>query len=143
MSELPERILDKIAFEPITGCWLWTAIKGHTGYAQVGIGKRTGARAHKVIYEMLIGPVPKGLELDHLCRTRACVNPYHLEPVTHQQNMRRGFFGSKQTCPQGHAYNEQNTRILIDKTNLPRRDCRVCKNQRERERYARRLSNVP
>ena len=72
------------------GCWLWRkALGGGTGYGQLRMNGRTH-NAHRVMYERLVGPVPEGLVLDHLCRVRACVNPDHLEPVTFAENMRRG-----------------------------------------------------
>lgn len=76
------------------GCWLWRGTRGSSGYGQICIRgpHRTRAirGAHRVLYEMLRGPVPEGLELDHLCRVRHCVNPDHLEPVTRTENVRRG-----------------------------------------------------
>lgn len=71
------------------GCWIWQHAIGDDGYGRIWNG-RIMARAHRVYYERLVGPVPLGLELDHLCRVRSCVNPNHLEPVTHGENVRRG-----------------------------------------------------
>ena len=82
-------ILDRIMAktEVVGDCWIWT---GHTsrGYAKVNIGQRP-VRAHIWMYEHHHGSVPEGLELDHTCTKRACVNPAHLEPVTHEENLRR------------------------------------------------------
>lgn len=88
-------------------CWLWIGVTNHRGYGQFG---KSGS-AHRFAYELLVGPIPEGLELDHLCRVRACVRPDHLEAVTHQENLRRGdnHQRSKTHCPQGHPYDEANT----------------------------------
>lgn len=69
-------------------CWLWTGYVAAGGYGEFHLAGRT-RKAHRVAYELLVGPVPEGLDLDHLCRVRRCVNPEHLEPVTRQENLRR------------------------------------------------------
>jgi hypothetical protein len=84
-------------------CWEWTAAKDPKGYGAFGVGStKTGTervvRAHRFAYEHHVGPVPDGLELDHLCNNRACVNPAHLEPVTHQENIRRAVERRKDGC---------------------------------------------
>ncbi|WP_143515960.1 HNH endonuclease signature motif containing protein, partial [Pseudonocardia autotrophica] len=89
--------------EDADGCWIWTGSKMGNGYGQVRVQGCSSA-AHRAIYEYLIAPVPAGLDLDHLCRKRACVNPYHLEPVTRSVNLRRGntrrlHNSSKTACP--------------------------------------------
>jgi hypothetical protein len=73
---------------PTGFCWEWTG-RTDQGYGRVSIGGRQ-LRAHRVVYERLVGRVPDGLVLDHLCRNRGCVNPDHLEPVTNEENIRRG-----------------------------------------------------
>jgi HNH endonuclease len=78
--------------DPDTGCWLWQRSLMTSGYARVFREGRTRA-GHREYYERHIGPIPDGLELDHLCRNRRCVNPGHLEPVTRTENIRRGING--------------------------------------------------
>lgn len=122
------------------GCWLWTGGKRGCGYGTIRRnGKNTSA--HVVAYEMLVGPIPDGLEIDHLCRVRLCVNPEHMEPVTHRENIRRsiGNFGDKarQTeCIHGHPLSGDNLYIATN----GRRQCRACAARRQREFHARRAA---
>lgn len=87
---LPERLRSKIAAEPNSGCWLWEGkIAKRTRYGVVYLDGRH-QYAHRAVYSLLVGPIPQGLQIDHLCRVRACVNPDHLEPVTQHENLLRG-----------------------------------------------------
>jgi hypothetical protein len=132
-------------------CWLWTA-SCTDGYGQIGAGSRTDGsfrvlKAHRIAYELHIGPIPEGLEPDHLCRVRHCVNPWHLEPVTHQVNMQRGFPGAhglKTHCPAGHEYAGENLYLRPNGGRI----CRACRRRGVLRRYrelaaARRLEMVP
>lgn len=87
-SHAEEAFQAHIHHEPNSGCWLWAGADNGGGY-----GKFRGKYAHRVSYEMRNGAIPEGLHLDHLCRVPCCVNPDHLEPVTNQENARRGEAG--------------------------------------------------
>lgn len=103
------------------GCWEWLGSRGANGYGRLTIGSRSdGSRrtalAHRVAYQEFVGPVPDGLELDHLCRNRACCNPAHLEPVTRRVNNLRGEsvaakMARQKDCKRGHPLSGDNLRI--------------------------------
>lgn len=128
-----ERFDAKWRLDPATGCWVWTAAlmfsRGGSAYGVFGQGL-----AHRFAYKVFRGPIPEGLEIDHLCRRTLCVNPKHLEAVTHAENQKRGNSGKvmaemhrrKTRCPQGHPYDEANTY-----RHGGRRYCRTCKRSRE------------
>lgn len=110
-------------------CWIWTGCRHASGYGMLNVGGRKGrlVRAHRYSYELLVGPIPDGLQLDHLCRVPACVNPDHLEPVTNRENTMRGsnFTAEKarQThCIRGHEFDAENTYVRPNGTRL----CRAC-----------------
>jgi hypothetical protein len=87
-----DRFLDRVEINGETGCWEWSGKRDDDGYGRFAFnGKKV--RAHRWLFEFATGPIPEGLELDHLCRNRACVRPRHREPVTHAQNIRRGMTG--------------------------------------------------
>lgn len=113
----------------MTPCVEWPRARTKMGY---GVVSYPGGReyAHRAAYRFFVGPIPEGLELDHLCRNPSCLNPEHLEPVTHAENMRRGYWASKTHCPQGHAYDDANTLRQPNGGRL----CRACKNGRRRQR---------
>lgn len=110
------------------GCWLWTSSTRGEGYGKFS-GSSVGTdSAHRISYILLVGPIPDGLELDHLCRVRNCVNPDHLEPVTNAENVRRAFAASPRArpthCKHGHEFTTENT--LMEEGGGRR--CRICRN---------------
>lgn len=117
-----DRVWPRLVLDP-SGCLLWQGSLS-SGYGQV---KATRSRAellvHRLVYEHCVGPIPEGLELDHLCRVRRCANPLHLEPVTRQENVRRGtspaaMNAKRVTCKRGHDEWRYNARGW--------RSCRAC-----------------
>lgn len=134
-----ERFSKKFTIED-NGCWLWNAHTNNDGYGRFNI-KGKIKFAHRVSYIFVNGNIKKNMELDHLCKTRNCVNPNHLEEVTHKENVRRGdgnpgfalYNSSKTRCPQGHEYNLKNTRYEFSKTSRSRlcRKCRECDRLRQ------------
>lgn len=127
-------------------CWEWTAASAD-GYGRFGIEGKSVQRAHRVAYELLVGPIPESLVLDHLCRNTGCVNPAHLDPVTQNENVRRGqhpsgdqhYLGGKTHCLRGHEFTPGNTYKPPGKN---QRHCRACKNERDRERRRRQRSGT-
>ena len=143
----------------ITGfCWLWRGKLNERGYARTTYNGRTTG-AHRKAYELLVGPIPDGLELDHLCRITNCVNPDHLEPVTGDENKRRAkafrnlagthtrvpkqpkVKGRATHCRKGHALTEANTLVSKRSNGSFRLRCKIC--QHEVQERHRRKAGLP
>lgn len=119
-------------------CWKWTGGLKDNGYSNVYLGNRRQMSGHRLSYQLMIGDIPDGLDLDHLCRLRSCINPYHLEPVTRRVNTLRSPIGiaaskaAQTECIHGHAFTAENT---IRNRNGTRK-CRRCHNAIDARRRA-------
>lgn len=136
-----ERLWAKIDISD--GCWLWKGNIVGGGYGQVHRDRQL-VMVHRLVYETLVGPIPDGLELDHLCRVPPCVNPAHLEPVTHSENVRRGMgapglAARKTHCLRGHPLEGENLRLIMDyHGERTWRGCRACERERAINRRGKR-----
>lgn len=144
---LAERLMEKVRVTD-AGCWEWIGTRDQRGYGMIfrgncgsataSMGRGSWLRAHRVSYELHVGAIPNGLQLDHLCRNKWCVNPLHLEPVTSRQNTLRGEAPAAQnarktSCDRGHPLFGDN--LFIE--NGGRRRCRACHNANKRAARAR------
>lgn len=138
---LPERFWSKCIPEPNSGCWIWFAARCRHGYGRLKpIGDVT-CLAHRLAFIASGSAVTDEQDLDHLCRNPSCVNPAHLEAVSHAENVRRGDHSQAQvrrrtqpTCIRGHAFDAKNTRIRAN----GRRACRECLRGLAQKYYAQR-----
>jgi hypothetical protein len=124
-----DRLRSKTIYPP-SGCWIWTGpLNRPGGYGRVAVGGGRMGLAHRVAYELLVGPIPEGKQLDHLCRNRACWNPEHLEVVTGKENTLRGIGrtaanAAKTHCNRGHELAGDNLYVYDGQ-----RKCRACKRE--------------
>lgn len=137
---LPDFMPRKVTVDA-DGCWLWQGAKTKAGYGLKHIRRPDGGSqsttAHRAAWLALVGPIPEGLQVDHLCRVRACVNPAHLEPVTPRENLLRadGLLASQLArthCPHGHPYDEENTYPSYKRGGKPHRVCKTCRRKQMR-----------
>lgn len=156
MSTLADRLLAAVipcvVPDRPSGCWIWRKAQTTDGYGKIGVEGKT-CRAHRVAYKVFVGEIPEGYQVHHTCVEQGfgstlCINPHHLEAVTHIENTRRGDAGKHLTerthCPRGHIYAGENLMVEADGF----RRCRTCRReqarayrgrQRERQRAAERL----
>lgn len=145
------------AIEDENGCWLWQGTIDREGYPRIWVGNKVESdkvtrQAHRVSYEVYVGPIPGDLPLDHVCHTddascaggdscthRRCINPRHLEPVTPLENAARQRRSPARTCANGHEMTPENT-LLKQRRNRPNpaRNCRICTNESQRRHNRRR-----
>lgn len=138
-----KRIVRHMEISPDTMCWNWTGCTARNGYGKIMTGSKLdgtkrASLAHRVSYEAFVGPIPPAMEIDHLCRNRRCVNPAHMEPVTHRENGLRGVsmaaqYAKRTHCIRGHEFSGDNLRI----GRYGERICIACMRERRRERTLR------
>lgn len=128
------RLFEQLIIDPSTGCLLWQGSPDTDGYGRISVDGKLQS-VHRLMFEIFVGPIPPGVEPDHLCRIRHCAAPAHLELVTHKENMLRGegvgsANAAKTHCDSGHEFTPENT------YNAPggRRECRTCNRERARTR---------
>lgn len=140
ITSLPVRIKEKIKdrfWKSVSigeDCWNWNGTVTPFGYGSFSFLNRSRP-AHRISYIFKYGKIPNGLVLDHLCRNPGCVNPDHLEPVTHFENAYRGIPGLRravQICERGHRYTSENTKWKVENVKWKRgRECRICRHIRD------------
>ena len=131
-----ERLERKLTRDP-SGCWIWTGALTPEGYGSIRNKGMGSTMVHREVYEHLVAPIPDALQIDHLCRNRACCNPQHLEPVTTRENTLRGagptaLNAAKTHCIRGHELSGPNLYTSPD----GRRRCRSCRHADDKHRYA-------
>lgn len=156
-SRLARTFWSKIRVEP-NGCWIWTGSTTGFGYGRIYVDAQVKqVYVHRWAYELFVGPIPEGLDIDHVChnedksclggkagcRHRLCANPDHLRTATRSQNIRAGRkpgprnVAPKPQCKWGHDFDEANTYIVKQKDGRTWRMCRKCNARRQRETHAR------
>src|SRR5690606_1904894 len=129
VTELSNRILVRIITNSESGCWLWVG-DTRNGYGRIRTyanKKVTYHRAHRYVYEILVGPIPEGYHLHHICENTLCVNPEHMEPKTQEEHNK--IHHAKESCLHGHIFTAENTYIRSNGT----KSCRACNRERNKK----------
>jgi len=145
-----DRFMQKFKVNPKTGCWIWTGTYDDKGYSQLFLKqekitrKATKISGHRFSYLTLKGKIPPGMQIDHICRTRGCVNPEHLRLVTPRENVLLGIgpaaeHASKVACVNGHPFTIENTYVWKGKF----RKCRECRRIKQADYHKRKISKTP
>lgn len=141
---LKNKLQDKYHVSVRTGCWLWHSTMHLAGYGVIcdwaPDGRRLRLLAHRVLYQLHRGEIPKELTVDHLCRRRNCVNPWHMELVTNRENILRGKcfaarYAKRTRCKHGHKFTPENTRHSWKRGIYQGRACRACGRSRAKKRW--------
>lgn len=139
INGLPPRMQTKIHIElaPVAGvdgfCWTWIAAVNSRGYGSFGHEGRIWS-THRLTYTLLVGEIPTGLQIDHLCSNKRCCNPSHLEPVTAKVNRSRTAQAQKTMCKRGHPLSGSNLIVKSRPNGLSIRNCRECANESRRRK---------
>jgi HNH endonuclease len=142
---MAERLLARVRI--VNDCWQWTGPVNDEGYARIRVPGHIAKWAiHRASYEVFVGPIPDGLTIDHLCRNPSCINPQHLEPVTMEVNIRRGFGigmknAAKTACYKGHPYVAGSYIIEQVGNGTTARRCIICRRERENRNYHEQRNN--
>ena len=146
---LSRRKIQKCPDKNLKPCWLFTGATNKKGYGCIGFTRNSVAYSmltHRLSYILNKGPIPEGLELDHLCTVPLCFNPDHLEPTTHQINVSRGKSGVYQVlkthCKNGHEFSDENTIWVFAKSKLRQRECRTCGRKSDAAYYKRKRAKL-
>lgn len=135
---LAEKFWPKVQVGGPAECWKWMGARTKNGYGYFHVDRRRRHGAHRIAYELMVGPISESLTIDHLCRNRSCVNPEHLEPIPLRENILRGSGFSarnakKTHCKWGHRFDDINT--YLDRNGW--RMCKICRQRRKRKLYQR------
>lgn len=139
-TKVASRLFEKL--QVTDGCWEWTGARNARGYGVFHLTRGHQISAHRAVWIVIRGPLRDDLQLDHLCRNRACVNPDHLDPVSARENILRGLSPAAwhvfvRACPRGHPYNEENTYVAQNGG----RSCKICRRLAMRRLRARRRAS--